>query len=179
MICGRPISLRCIRTHVSTKVIITFSPSLTYWASLRWPYRSRVKVEARQLMQSPRYFERTVDIRKTYKPIWGEFYNADMQRFVNKHGINHYSTYSIMKESIVERFNRTLKNVEGVYAQRKLQVDWPVIASRVELQCSKASTIGMRPVDITPATAERLLTTVYSAIKIAGPAKFKVGDSSE
>jgi len=35
----------------------------------------------------------------------------------------------------------------------------------------------MRPVDVTLAVAERLLATVYSAIKIAGPAKFKVGDS--
>jgi len=35
----------------------------------------------------------------------------------------------------------------------------------------------MRPVDVTPAIAERLLTRVYSAIKVAGSAKFKVGDS--
>ncbi|XP_029666089.1 uncharacterized protein LOC115237291 [Formica exsecta] len=34
----------------------------------------------------------------------------------------------------------------------------------------------MRSVDVTPAIAERLLATVYSPIKIAGPAKFKVGD---
>ncbi|XP_077256709.1 uncharacterized protein LOC143894394 [Temnothorax americanus] len=41
----------------------------------------------------------------------------------------------------------------------------------------KHRTIGMRLVDVTPAKAERLLAIVYSAIKIAGPAKFKVGDS--
>ncbi|XP_070167538.1 uncharacterized protein [Polyergus mexicanus] len=40
----------------------------------------------------------------------------------------------------------------------------------------KHRTIGMRPLDVTPAIAEKLLDTVYSAIKIAGPAKFKVGD---
>jgi len=34
----------------------------------------------------------------------------------------------------------------------------------------------MRFVDVMPAVVERLLTTVYSAIKIADPAKFKVGD---
>jgi len=34
----------------------------------------------------------------------------------------------------------------------------------------------MQPIDVTPAVAERLLAMVYSAIKIAGPAKFKVGD---
>jgi len=37
--------------------------------------------------------------------------------------------------------------------------------------------IGMQPVDVTLAVAEKLLATVYSAIKIAGPAKFKVDDS--
>ena len=41
----------------------------------------------------------------------------------------------------------------------------------------KHRTIGMRPAEVTPAIAERLLDTVYSAIKIAGPAKFKIGDS--
>jgi len=35
----------------------------------------------------------------------------------------------------------------------------------------------MRSVDVISAVAERLLATVYSAIKIAGPAKFKVSDS--
>jgi len=39
----------------------------------------------------------------------------------------------------------------------------------------KHRTIGMRPADVIP--AERLLDTVYSAIKIAGPSKFKVGYS--
>jgi len=34
----------------------------------------------------------------------------------------------------------------------------------------------MRPIDVTPAIADKLLTTVYNHIKIATPAKFKVGD---
>ncbi|XP_029664354.1 uncharacterized protein LOC115236194 [Formica exsecta] len=34
----------------------------------------------------------------------------------------------------------------------------------------------MRPVDVTPAIADKLLNTVYSNIKIATPAKFKVAD---
>src|SRR5580765_5667788 len=39
-----------------------------------------------------------------------EFYNADVQRLMRKHDINHYSTYSVLMASVVERFNRTLKN---------------------------------------------------------------------
>ena len=64
--------------------------------------------------------------------------------------------------------------MDDVYTQGQLQVDRRAAASRVKLQC----TIGMRPADVTLAIAERLLDTVYRAIKIAGPTKFKVGDSS-
>ena len=38
-----------------------------------------------------------------------EFYNANVQKLL-KNNINYYSIYSIMKVSVVERFNYTLKN---------------------------------------------------------------------
>ncbi|KAJ8869343.1 hypothetical protein PR048_030918 [Dryococelus australis] len=38
-----------------------------------------------------------------------EFYNAKFQAVMKKYNINHYSTYSNLKASIVERFNRILK----------------------------------------------------------------------
>ncbi|KMQ83554.1 hypothetical protein RF55_19700, partial [Lasius niger] len=41
----------------------------------------------------------------------------------------------------------------------------------------KHHTIGMKPIDVTPAIADKLLNTVYSNVKIATPARFKVGDS--
>ncbi|KAL6418996.1 hypothetical protein ACFW04_011648 [Cataglyphis niger] len=34
----------------------------------------------------------------------------------------------------------------------------------------------MRPVDVTPAIADKLLNTIYSNVKIAAPAKFKPND---
>ncbi|XP_067209967.1 uncharacterized protein [Linepithema humile] len=46
----------------------------------------------------------------------------------------------------------------------------------LEYNNRKHRTIGMRPIDVTPAIAKRLLSTVYSRIKIAAPAKFKVAD---
>ncbi|XP_029659116.1 uncharacterized protein LOC115233045 [Formica exsecta] len=47
-------------------------------------------------------------LRNMQTDMGKEFYNADVQRLVKKHDINHYSTYSVLK--VVERFNRTLKN---------------------------------------------------------------------
>ncbi|XP_036144959.1 uncharacterized protein LOC118646367 [Monomorium pharaonis] len=106
-----------------------------------------------------------------------EFYNADVHKILKKHDINHYSTYSVMKASVVERFNRTLKN--DMWKKFTLNGKWidllPDLVSNYNSR--KHRTIGTRPVDVTPAVAERLLNTVYSSIKIAGRAKFKVGDS--
>ena len=108
-----------------------------------------------------------------------EFYNADVRNILKKHNVNHYSTYSTLKASVVERFNRTLKNdmwkmftLNGNY---KWVDELPRLVS--DYNARKHRTIGMRPSDVTSAIAEKLLGTVYSAIKIAGPAKFKAGDS--
>ncbi|KAL6419006.1 hypothetical protein ACFW04_011635 [Cataglyphis niger] len=45
-----------------------------------------------------------------------------------------------------------------------------------EYNARKHRTIGMRPVDVIPAIADKLLNTVYSNVKIAAPAKFKLYD---
>ncbi|XP_020296715.1 uncharacterized protein LOC109861466 [Pseudomyrmex gracilis] len=83
-----------------------------------------------------------------------------------------------MKVSIVERFNRTLKN--DMWKQFTLNgtYKWIDILSRllVEYNARKHRTIDMRPIDVTLAIADKLLITVYSNVKIAGPARFKVGD---
>jgi len=39
-----------------------------------------------------------------------EFYNADVQKILKKHDVNHYSTYLTLKASVVEQFNCMLKN---------------------------------------------------------------------
>lgn len=108
-----------------------------------------------------------------------EFYNASVQKLLEKHNINHYSTYSIMKASVVERFNRTLKNVMWKQFTLNGNYRWidllPHLVS--EYNARKHRTIGMRPIDVTPTIAKKLLTTVYSHVKIAAPARFKVGDS--
>lgn len=107
-----------------------------------------------------------------------EFYNTEVQKLIKKHRINHYSTYSVMKASIVERFNRTLKNemwklftLRGTY--RWIDVLQSLVA---KYNMRKHRTIGMCPADVTPEIAEKLLTKVYSNVKIAAHGRFKVGD---
>jgi len=50
------------------------------------------------------------DVRKICKLIWEKNFTTQTCKFLKKRNINYYSTYSIMKISVVERFNCTLKN---------------------------------------------------------------------
>ena len=108
-----------------------------------------------------------------------EFYNANVQKLMKKHNINHYSTYSVMKASIVERFNRTLKNNMWKMFTLNGNYNWIDALPRlvVDYNARKHCAIGMKPIDVTPAIADKLLNTVYNNVKIAAPARFKVGDS--
>lgn len=107
-----------------------------------------------------------------------EFYNADVRKILNERRVNHYSTYSIMKASVVERFNRTLKNDMWKMFTLNGSYEWldalPKLLSTYNHR--RHRTIGMRPANVTPVVAERLLSTVYSRTKIAAPARFKIDE---
>lgn len=109
-----------------------------------------------------------------------EFYNAKFDDLMKRHQIEHYSTFSNLKASVVERFNRTLKSLMWREFSLRGSYRWidilPTLLKTYNER--KHRTIGMRPVDVVPKEKEtHLLNTVYSNIKIAAPAKFKVGDS--
>jgi len=84
-----------------------------------------------------------------------------------------------MKASVVERFNRTLKNNMWKMFTFAGSYKWIDELQHLvsEYNNRKHRTIGMRPIDVTPKNAERLLSTVYRHVKIAAPAKYKIGDS--
>ncbi|KAL6420762.1 hypothetical protein ACFW04_013875 [Cataglyphis niger] len=94
-----------------------------------------------------------------------KFYNTDMQRLMKKHNINHYSTFRCWY-SVVERFNRTLKD-----AMWKMFTD----LTNGWMSCHDSYRITTRA-NIERSVCDPLLATVYSVINIAGPAKFKIGD---
>ncbi|XP_036148455.1 uncharacterized protein LOC118647516 [Monomorium pharaonis] len=77
------------------------------------------------------------------------------------------SEVAIAIAKIIRKYERCPKNL------------WLDLLPRLvsDYNVRKHRTIGMRPIDVTPAIAKKLLTTVYSHIKIAAPARFKVGDS--
>ena len=95
-----------------------------------------------------------------------KFYNADVQKILKKHDVNHYSTYSRLNASVVERFNRSLKNdmwkmfmLNGNY---KWVDELPHLVS--DYNARKHRTIGMRP-DVTPVIAENSWTQCTARLR--------------
>lgn len=92
-----------------------------------------------------------------------EFFNQNFQRLMQKYGINHYSTFSTLKASIVERLNRTIMN--EIWKQISLQGShkWvnhlqPIIDS---YNSTTHRTIKMAPNRVNEQNQKRLLRTVY------------------
>lgn len=115
-----------------------------------------------------------------------EFYNKDFKTLMKKYGINMYATFSVMKASICERLNRTLKT--NMWKRFSLQghYNWINILSDLIMtyNTTKHRTIKMKPQDVTSkADEDRLLREIYykkknqQKIKIRKKKpKFKIGD---
>lgn len=79
-----------------------------------------------------------------------EFYNNTFSNITQKYNINHYSTYSTKKASIVERFIRTLKN--KIYKEFSLKGNYKWIAGVLDCKIREYNSTFHRTVGRPPAT---------------------------
>jgi len=108
-----------------------------------------------------------------------EFYNANVQKLLKKHNINHYSTYSIMKTSVVERFNCTLKNITICGNHLYMEIINGSTCYRVS--CLSTTHESIELLVCGPSIWYFhdcwLLNTVYSNVKAVALSRFKMDDS--
>ena len=108
-----------------------------------------------------------------------EFYNRTFQRWLDEQGIHHFSTEGDAKASVVERFNRTLK--ERLYryftAANTLRFD-DVLPELVQgYNATRHRSIGMAPQDVTWDNEEAVWKRLYGQrLKRQKKPQFKVGD---
>lgn len=156
-------------------VIDTFSKYA--WAM---PLKNKTGEEVTTAMQ--KIFEKDKRIPKNLHTDQGkEFYNSKFQNLMKKYRINHYSTYSKMKASIVERFNRTflsklwkIFSYNGSYKWIKPLED--VIASYNE---TSHRTIKMKPIEVNYKNAECILRERYkknNTLNTMHTNKYKIND---
>lgn len=109
-----------------------------------------------------------------------EFYNSAMQNMLRKQNINMYSTFTTKKASIVERFNRTLKNNMWKQFSFRGSFKWiDILDTLVAIyNNTQHRTIKMKPNEVNRNNEQFLLDTVYrqrSPLRVK-KLKFKVDD---
>ena len=93
----------------------------------------------------------------------GEFYNAKVQAFFKKHGVNHFSAYGDLHGSVVERWNRTLKTKMFRYFTAKNTLKYiDVLPALVKMyNYTVHSSIQEKPVNVTAKNEHEIWYRLY------------------
>lgn len=110
-----------------------------------------------------------------------EFFNVHFENLMKSKNINHYSTFTNKKASIVERLNRTLLSKLWQRFTLHGNQKWlnEIRSITREYNNTKHSTIKMKPVNVTKSVEHDLLSTVYKknhTIDVHEKQKFQIGD---
>ena len=108
-----------------------------------------------------------------------EFYDRPFQQVLKKHAIHHFSTYGDTKASVIERFNRTLK--ERLYrylTTANILTFMDVLPQVVQgYNASWRQSIGRAPQDVTPHNELQVWHRLYPTPSPSPPSpKLKAGD---
>lgn len=147
------------------------------------PVKSKTGREVTDAMESVLIKTTTTPPPRNLQTDMGrEFYNKQFKDLMKRFNINHYSTFSTLKASIVERCNRTLKN--RMWKEFSLQgsYKWLDLLPKIvaKYNDTRHTTTGYKPKEVTEANEKEILRKVYAATS-APPqpltkAKFRVGD---
>lgn len=108
-----------------------------------------------------------------------EFYNSKVQTYLSKEKVHHFSTKGDTKASVVERFNRTLK--ERLYryftAKNTLKYGEALQAVVRDYNRTPHSSVGMAPDGVTIANSAQVWDRLYGKrLKRTQRVHLKVGD---
>lgn len=111
-----------------------------------------------------------------------EFFNRHVNAVVKKYKVNLYSTYSDLKASIVERFNRTLKERMWKMFTARGSHEWVSLLPGLLKRYNNTvhSTIKMKPKDVRQKHVKDILTLLNNKGRtkdVSKQAKFKVSDT--
>lgn len=108
-----------------------------------------------------------------------EFFNKNFNRLMIKYKINHYQTYSILKASIVERVNRTIKQLMWKTFSYQGSYNWiNILQSLVNKYNSRVHrTTGFKPKDVKKIHEKKILKRMFPPSNVReGKIRYVVND---
>ncbi|RWS18284.1 hypothetical protein B4U80_06165 [Leptotrombidium deliense] len=108
-----------------------------------------------------------------------EFYNSKFAKLMKENNINHFSTNSPLKASVVERFNRTLKEKMWKVFSQNNNHEWISIIDDLIYNYNNSfhRSIKMTPIEASIGkNEEKVRFSLYSNVSKMKVAKFNIGD---
>ena len=123
-------------------------------------------------------------IFKERKPkyIWSDqgstFFSKEMLKYFENHNIKIYYTHSNLKAVIIERFNRSLRELMMKEFVKNNNTVWYNILSKLIKTYNNRyhRTIKMRPIDVNKSNEKHIKNTVYNYNIINKKPKYKIND---
>ena len=108
-----------------------------------------------------------------------EFYNSNVKELLDKYGIHHYSIKTKMKASVVERFNRTLRQkLEKYFVKNNTKCWIDVLQQFVDnYNNTPHRSIGMAPSKVTDENADQVFKELFPDIELESKPRLSVGDT--
>lgn len=107
-----------------------------------------------------------------------EFFNRHFAELMKKFNINHYSTFSPLKASIIERANRTLKERMWFHFNLIGSYKWVDHIERLvrEYNNSFHSSIGMKPIDVKKKHESLIVSRLAESRSVGKKPKLRLGE---
>lgn len=109
-----------------------------------------------------------------------EFFNKYFKQLMARNKINHYTTFSSPKASLVERCNRTIKNMLWKEFSLQGNYKWLSILDKIvdKYNKTKHTTTGFKPISVSKLNEKKILETVYNRPEPVNvkKAKFAIDD---
>lgn len=144
------------------------------------PLKNKTGKEVTQAMKSIFVESRRIP-RNLHTDQGKEFYNSSFQRLMQEYNINHYSTFSKMKASIVERFNRTILTKIWKIFSLQGSYKWCNVLKSVTNTYNNTihRTIKMKPSEVNSKNSDLVLRNSYRDNNTLNPhnkPKYKIND---
>lgn len=158
------------------KYILTVIDNFSKYAWAK-PLKSKSGPDVTAAMES--IFKEGRVCKKLHVDQGKEFYNADFKTMLLKYKVEMYSTFSVLKAFLVERFNRTLKSMMWKKFSLNGNYKWVDMLSDLVTKYNNTvhSKIKMKPVNVNKSNADYLKLHVYNNYDVSNAVgKFKLGD---
>mgnify|MGYP000458073037 CR=1 FL=1 len=154
-------------------VVLDIFSKVAYTEALKKKDKFAVANGLQSIFQNINYYPNTIITDEGL-----EFYNKNVREVLEKYGIHHYSIKTKLKASIVERFNRTLKEKLEKYFYEKKTKRWVDVLQNMTQNYNNTPhrSIGMPPSAVNQKNAKAIFKRMFPDINLYTKPKLGIGD---